>query len=221
MARVIGLLGLLCFVAFCPAPDAFADGFYLNLHGGVRYMLDADLSLDLHGEPLEVGRLHPDNFGGVAGLAAGYAWQSGWALETEFAYRRNGLDNDRFHGETTNLHGALSSYTLMGNGYYRLDTGTDFTPYIGGGVGISLLELEERRGDGGEFHAFDTDTQFAYQGIVGVAYKLASDWDLDVEYRYFGTQDPSFIDHVDGVRTWTETVYHAHEVLFGVTWEFN
>ena len=212
---------LICLAIFGTAPDALADGFYFSVHGGPRYLLDADLSLDLHDEPLRVGRLFPDNIGGVASVAAGYAWQSGWAAEAEFAYRRNGLDADRFDGETTDVHGSLSSYTLMGNGYYRLNTGTDFTPYIGGGVGISLLELEERRGDGGKFHAFDTDTQFAYQGIAGVAYKFAPDWNLDVEYRYFGTQDPSFIDHVAGVRTWTETVYHAHEILLGVTWELN
>jgi len=30
-----------------------------------------------------------------------------------------------------------------------------------------------------------------------------------------------FIDHVDGTRIWTETVYHAHELLFEVAYSFD
>jgi opacity protein-like surface antigen len=219
----VGLLGafVLCLALGDEAPAARADGFFVNLHGGPRYLLDADLSRDPHGEPLDVGRLHFDNIGGTVGVAGGYAWDNGLALETEFAYRRNGLDHDVFHGDSTDLDGSLSSYTLLGNVYYRLHTGTDFTPYVGGGVGISLLDLDMKRGDAGWFHALDTDTQFAYQGIAGVSYAFAPHWSLGAEYRYFGTQDPSFIDHVDGNRIWTETVYHAHELLFGVSYSFD
>jgi opacity protein-like surface antigen len=200
---------------------ALADNFYLNLHGGPRYLMDADLSRDPHGQPLDVGRLHFDDIGGTVGIAGGYDWDNGLALETEFAYRHNGLDHDVFHGDSTDLDGSLSSYTLLANTYYRLETGTDFTPYIGGGVGISLLDLDMKRGDEGRFHALDTDTQFAYQGIAGLAYAIAPHWNLGVEYRFFGTQDPSFIDHPDGNRVWTETVYHAHELLFGITYSFD
>ncbi|MGH6894667.1 MAG: outer membrane protein, partial [Dongiaceae bacterium] len=203
------------------APAALADGFYVNLHGGPRYLKDADLSRDPHGEPLRVGRLDFKNIGGTVGVAGGYAWDNGLAVEGEFAYRRNGLDHDEFDGDSTDLDGTLSSYAWMANGYYRLDTGTDFTPYIGGGVGIALLDLDMRRGDEGRFHALDTDTQFAYQGIAGISYALAPHWSVGVDYRFFGTQDPSFIDHPDGNRVWTETVYHAHEVLLGVTYDFN
>lgn len=77
------------------------------------------------------------------------------------------------------------------------------------------------RGDEANFHAFDTDTQFAYQGIAGLAYELDRHWSVGLEYRFFGTQDPSFIDHPGGTRIWTETVYHAHEMLFGMTYNFN
>lgn len=212
---------ILCHAVGDGVSAARADGFYVNLHGGPRYLEDADLSRDPHGEPLDVGRLHFDNVGGTVGIAGGYDWDNGLALETEFAYRRNGLDHDEFHGDSTDLDGTLSSYTLLANLYYRLDTGTDFTPYVGGGVGISLLDLNMKRGDEGKFHALDTDTQFAYQGIAGLAYAVAPHWSIGAEYRFFGTQDPSFIDHPDDNRVWTETVYHAHELLFGVSYSFD
>ena len=212
---------ILCHAVGDGVSAARADGFYVNLHGGPRYLEDADLSRDPHGEPLDVGRLHFDNVGGTVGIASGYDWDNGLALETEFAYRRNGLDHDEFHGDSTDLDGTLSSYTLLANLYYRLDTGTDFTPYVGGGVGISLLDLNMKRGDEGKFHALDTDTQFAYQGIAGLAYAVAPHWSIGAEYRFFGTQDPSFIDHPDDNRVWTETVYHAHELLFGVSYSFD
>jgi opacity protein-like surface antigen len=220
---VSGLLGAcaLCCATCAAAPAALADGFYVNLHGGPRYLLDADQSRDPHGEPLDVGRLHFDNIGGTVGLAGGYDWDNGLGLETEFAYRRNGLDHDVFHGDSTDLDGSLSSYTLLANVYYRLNTGTAVTPYIGGGVGISLLDLDMKRGEEERFHALDTDTQFAYQGIAGLDYAIAPHWSVGAEYRFFGTTDPSFIDHPDGNRVWTETVYHAHELLFGVTYRFD
>ena len=212
---------ILCHAVGDGVSAARADGFYVNLHGGPRYLEDADLSRDPHGEPLDVGRLHCDHGGGTVAIAGGSDWDTGLALETEFAYRRNGLDHDEFHGDSTDLDGTLSSYTLLANLYYRLDTGTDFTPYVGGGVGISLLDLNMKRGDEGKFHALDTDTQFAYQGIAGLAYAVAPHWSIGAEYRFFGTQDPSFIDHPDDNRVWTETVYHAHELLFGVSYSFD
>ena len=78
----------------------------------------------------------------------------GLALETEFAYRHNGLDHDTFHGDATDLDGSLDTYTLLANVYYRLNTGTAFTPYIGGGVGISMLDLDMKRGSDSWFHAW-------------------------------------------------------------------
>jgi opacity protein-like surface antigen len=84
-----------------------------------------------HGEPFS-GRLI--NLGMVVGASAGYSWDMGLAAEAEFAYRRNGLDEDVFSGVSTDVHGTLSSYTLMANGYYRFHNDTPFTPYIGGGV---------------------------------------------------------------------------------------
>lgn len=215
------LAAIACCHLLASGAAAHADNFYINLHGGPRYLLDADLSRDPHGEPLDVGRLHFDNVGGTVGIAGGYAWDIGVALEAEFAYRRNGLDHDVFHGVSTDLDGSLSSYTLLTNVYYRLDTGTEFTPYIGGGVGVSLLDLDMKRGDEERFHALDDDTQFAYQGIAGLAYEVAPHWSVGVEYRFFGTTDPSFVDHPDGNRVWTETVYHAHEMLFGVSYTFD
>ena len=95
----IGLIGVFALCAGL-GEEAHADGFYANLHGGPRYLLDADLSRDPHGEPLDVGRLHFDNIGGTIGIAGGYDWNNGLALETEFAYRRNGLDHDVFHGDS-------------------------------------------------------------------------------------------------------------------------
>ena len=230
---IAGIVGALILGhAAVGVPTARANGFYVNLHGGPHYLNDADLSRDPHGVPLDIGRLHFDNLGGTVGIAGGYVWEDnplwdnpwwddGFAVETEFAYRHNDLDHDTFHGDSTDLDGSLDTYTLLANVYYRIDTHTKLTPYIGGGVGISMLDLDMKRGDDGWFHAWDTDTQFAYQFIGGLAYDIAQHWSVGVEYRYFGTQDPSFIDHVDGTRIWTETVYHAHEVLFGVTYTFN
>jgi opacity protein-like surface antigen len=212
---------VLSLAGFAASGPAHAGNFFASVHAGPRYLLDADLSRDEHGGPLEVGRLHFDNFGGTASVSGGYEWDNGLALESEFAYRRNGLKKDVFFGESTKLDGTLSSYTLLLNGYYFLRNESSFTPYIGGGVGVSLLDLDAQREGEATFHGYDTDSQFAYQGIAGVQYEFTPHWSLGVEYRFFGTQDPSFIDSVSGTRVWTETVYHAHEILFGATFTFD
>ena len=69
------IAGIVAALILCYAPGdvsaARADGFYVNLHGGPRYLVDANLSRYLHGVPLDIGRLHFDNIGGTVGVAGG------------------------------------------------------------------------------------------------------------------------------------------------------
>jgi len=77
-------------------------------------------------------------------------------LEAEVGYRQVSPSN---------------AFSLLLNGWYDFTNDTRFTPYLGGGVGLS-------RG-------------VAYQAGGGIAYSLHPKFALDLGYRYFGVSSSS------------------------------
>jgi len=59
----------------------------------------------------------------------------------------------------------------------------------------------------------ESDTVFAYQMMVGAGYALTKQISLEVEYRYFGTQDPEFDDGLGGT---VEAEVSDHNLLVGL-----
>ena len=63
----------------------------------------------------------------------------------------------------------------MANALFDIPTGTACTPYVGIGAGFIWTEVDKANlsGPGGaRYHIDDTDANFAYQGIAGVAFGL-------------------------------------------------
>ncbi|HUY68754.1 MAG TPA: OmpA family protein [Alphaproteobacteria bacterium] len=119
----------------------------------------------------------------------GYAWHDGWRTEGEFAYARSNVN--KVNGVTENS-GRINNLYLMGNLYYDFQTGTRWTPYVGGGLGLAAPDADHIGvlSNGGDLN--DSDFQFAYQAIAGVAYELTDHLALSADYRYVGTTDPVF-----------------------------
>lgn len=88
-----------------------------------------------------------------------------------------------------NLNANLSFYddidiennSLFINAYYDINTGTEFTPYIGAGVGVSAI----RPAAGGA----DVDFTHAWQVGAGVAYAFDEKISMDMGYRYVDSGD--------------------------------
>lgn len=134
---------------------------------------------------------------GVLGgaLAVGYDFFPRYALplraEVEYALRArstvhyNGLTPVLpFNVDDTR---QMSISTTFANVYYDLKTGTRFTPYIGGGVGLAFLHVKNTTAD-----YFPPDTSVDQKNIVnfawnigaGLDYALDGNWSLDLGYRY-------------------------------------
>jgi len=195
---------------------AAAEGLYLSLRGGVNFLQDTDMTIDIAG----VGSLGAELFydtGWLAGAAVGYAWANGLAVEGEFTYRQNGVDRETLLGTRIGLDGKESSYATMLNGYYRIDTGTLATPYLGVGIGSAFLNVDAGPSGGQKFN--DWDTAFAYQAMAGVSFAVMQQASIGVEYRFFGTTTPTFEDNV-GAPTKVDPDYHAHDVLLSLTYSF-
>ena len=201
-----------------PAGEAPAeDGIYVSLRGGISLLPDADMTIEVPGAGQIPAVLEYDP-GWLAGIAAGYAWQNGLAIEGEFTYRQNGIDQEALFGMLIPVDGFERSYALMANAYYRLDTGTIVTPYVGAGVGGALLTIDADS-VGGNFS--DDSIELAYQAMAGLAIEITPQLDAGLEYRFFGTTEPSFSDSVAGPGTISiNPDYMTHNILLSLTYSF-
>ena len=102
------------------------------------------------------------------------------------------------------FRGDVSALGLMANGWYDIDTGTRWVPYIGGGLGAARLDIGVglkgtvtddgdtdpatnviEMGDGSIDRA--DDWVFAYQVGAGIGYRIDDRAVVQFGYRFFGT----------------------------------
>jgi len=197
-------------------PPAEAGDVYLSLRGGASLLQDSDMTIEIPGVGQIPAELEFDP-GWLAAIAAGYGWDNGFAVEGEFSYRQNGIDQEQLFGMTIPIDGFARSYALMANGYYRVNTGTMVTPYMGAGVGGALLSIDADS-VGGNFS--DTDIQIAYQAMAGFSLEITPQLDAGLEYRYFATTQPSFSDSTGGNTVTVSPDYNTHNILVTLTYQF-
>lgn len=169
---------------------------------------DADVKFTEYGET--PAKFTFDNGYGVF-VALGHTFENGFRSEVELGYRENDADKFEWKGiyadlfEDENLSGDFSALSLMANSFYDIKTGSAFTPFVGIGLGFARLDADGEK-----------DTVFAYQGSLGISYALTSSTSLDLQYRYFATQDPEF--KVDGEKI--ESEYSTHNMMLGLRYSF-
>jgi len=138
-------------------------------------------------------------------------------LEAEAGYHAFGLKDVTAGGVTnSNPTGDLKVATLMGNAYYDLHTGTQFTPYVGAGVGEAHIDFARNNGFGA---TQSSDNRLGYQFMTGVSYTPAlmpkTDWSLG--YRYLGTTSPQFTTATGNVKF---DAIHASNFEIGFKYHF-
>jgi len=146
-------------------------------------------------------------------LALGNAFGNGVRAEVEVNYRDSSVDSI---GSASGA-GDISGLGVMFNGYYDFNMDSAWTPYVGAGVGRARISYDGVSPVGGS-RINDGDSVFAYQAIGGVSYKLNDQANMFSEYRYFGTEDPSFRT-ASGVDVDAE--YGEHRFMVGLRWFFD
>lgn len=162
------------------------EGPYVAVHGGVNFSHDRTLSGTVPGFGWDKGSVDT-SVGYAVGGAMGYSFGDvGWVgaprLEIEATWRSNNIKGWKSSGYRYGGLDNLDSLAIMVNGLFEFDTGTDFYPYLGAGIGAVVGWL----GTSSPLSDVD-DTAFGYQGIAGVGYNLTDNVGVTLDYRFLGT----------------------------------
>ncbi len=217
-------------LAIAPAAHAY-EGLYGAIGAGLVYMgYDNDFSND---HPEGTGPItfdsDSDYDNGIGVYAAiGKAHGNGIRTELEYSYRNADIDqidpDPGFSGiPTGSVTGDTRIHAVMVNALYDFgDSG--LTPYIGAGVGIGRTNHSiagTNTVSGLSVSYGDTEYNFAYQGIAGVAVELTEGLALDLSYRYFGMLGNSYEGAlINGVASEIKAEADSHNLFAGLRWNF-
>lgn len=174
---------------------------YVSGNVGVVLAEDSDIS-----DAYDQGEISYDP-GAVVTVAFGYAAGSGLRLEGELGSRYNEMDEISVQGYgSANIDGDVTTSSLMANIFFDILPDERISPFIGAGAGFANIEADL------DHFGSDEDFVLAYQLAAGIGFEVTRQLKIDVQYRYFATEDPDF----DGV----DAEYATHNIMGGVRFSF-
>jgi opacity protein-like surface antigen len=206
-----------------PVPPA-PGGWYLRGDIGYKMYQDPSVKFEDSLAGVSFSNENLDDTGDI-GVGVGYRFNK-WLRADITADYEWPAD---FHGTTpcgclgTNIEeGQLSSWTGLLNVYADLGEWHGFSPYVGGGVGFSYLQMDNIRSlnaDGTIVNTKDgNDWNFAWALMAGVAYNFTPNLALDVGYRYLnlGSVDSGTVPAASGTGHFKYDDIAAHEIRVGM-----
>lgn len=182
-----GLLAVVCISA-----NAFAaPGYYAGVSGDLFIPHESDAKDDEGGTGTFSFKT-----GYGAGVVVGRKLQSNLRVELEGTYRTADLSAVDADGENIQIESDVEMITGMANMYYDIDMGSAVAPYVGFGLGYTSVTVSKGTAGDELLWKSDSDGVVSYQLALGLLCKLSQNVDLDIGYRYFGTQKADF-DVVD------------------------
>lgn len=165
------------------APPAPVDnsGFYINANGGLALLASSD--------PYKTT-------GWNGGLALGYHWNA-FRLELAGSYIQNNARNEYRNVLIATSAGGgyfnfsnLKLWNVMANGLYDFDFGGSFIPYVGIGLGwingSAGFSVYNNTNIPDSFRFKASQNSFAFQGILGLDYKITDNVRAGITYHALG-----------------------------------
>jgi OOP family OmpA-OmpF porin len=141
-------------------------GVYVGAEGGLNWLLN--------------NQSYVMNTGWAVGGKVGYDFV-GPRVELEGMYHSNtGSGVVAFPTGFANVNGQINQVSVMANLLYDFIPGAQITPYVGAGAGIAFVDANIQGCN-------LCSTQFAYQGILGVAWNVSPAFRISLDGRYYGT----------------------------------
>lgn len=149
------------------------DGWYIEGSGGGIW------GEDYSGVSFDTGY----NFSGSVGYNWGQVGFASLRTEAEVGYfNEDGQCGTKIGCSVDGIYGLL-------NAYADFNTGTPFTPFIGGGVGYANVTADINAPG---FALQSRDKDFAWDATAGVSYDLTRNITLDIAYRYLAIPNVTF-----------------------------
>ncbi len=205
MKKTVLAVAALAMLAVPMTSFAADDSVYIKGNLGLGLVMDADID----NMPNNTGSAKMTFDGGFLGtLAVGYDFAGPFRAEGEYGWVKNDLDQLTYNNSYGHFReGDLKIQSLMVNGYYDVDTGSKWVPFIGAGIGWAKVDLNTPALPLG-----DNDNVFAYQFMAGVTYVIDDRWAVDAQYRFFGTQDATIQD--------ADFSVNSNNLMVGVRYSF-
>lgn len=230
------LLSAAAVLAISPAAHAY-EGLYGAIGAGLNYMgYENDVSNDGVGSTpgpfLFDSSADYDNGIGVY-VALGYDWGNNWRTELEYSHRNNDLDQIDPDGAgfsgwpSGSIGGKTTNHGVLVNLLYDFNTSSSFTPYLGAGVGMGIIDpdITGSTSPGAPTTPLSvayggSRATLAYQGIAGVAIDLAEGLALDLSYRYYNTLKVEHPATLNGAPATFDIGNQSHSAFAGLRWNF-
>jgi OOP family OmpA-OmpF porin len=166
------------------------------------------------------------NTGG--GFAGRFGYDFGMLrLETELGKHYNNLGRLEVNTDTTlGLATGNATAGRTHSTYYMFNMVVDFDsladdmaiePFVGGGLGVATVKLQQLTGNLGSAYVNSSDDALAYQAFAGVRTSLAENVDLSLRYRFMSTNDG---DPLDRLGNSFKSSYDVHDIGLGITYKF-
>ncbi len=157
-------------------------------------------------------------------LAFGYRYNN-WRADVSVGYLHNNVDSVKVSGAganntSHNANGYVQIVPYLLNGYYDINTTTNFVPYVGLGLGGAYVDLNSRIRTSG-VNLKGTDNVFAYQGILGLAYQFTPNLRANLDYHYLATTSGTFkLSVSNNTSTNVSDNFQAHLINLGISYMF-
>lgn len=188
---------LLCVPALAAAQSSKA---YMALQVGASLLQNADNSAN------GVTVSSDYNTGYTAAFRVGDRIDRHWRGEWEIAYASNDVSQLTLNKAVSNfkagVHGDVSgseaAITGTANILYDFTPGRAFHPYIGVGIGITRLSMQDITAKNVSAQNVtivnDSTVAFAYQGIAGIELDITPTTAVYFDYHYLAAVNPRFTD---------------------------
>jgi opacity protein-like surface antigen len=111
---------------------------------------------------------------------------------------------------------SLVSTVVLANLYYDFSDWNNFTPYLGGGVGLSYNEIDVQTGT----TIADKSVSLAAAAMAGLSYHFGNEWMLDAGYRFLYLGDAKTKSTATASSLNIDDIY-SHELRVGFRYELN
>ena len=187
---------LLCFTIAAntqaeEAKDSSKIGLYIEPKLGVTAFTGEYLQRNGHS-----GSAMDSAVGIGGGLAVGYDFWEKLTIPFRFEAEYMVRSTPHMKADSKSFR-AIAPQTMFANLYFDFHNETDFTPYVGGGVGAAFVGPENN---------------FAWNIGGGVSYDISENWKASLGYRFvsFGKMEDR---HCKGL-------LYGHEALLGIRYTF-